>query len=96
MTIPFDMILLLINSILAIVLAFKFSEKRLPFSEDFEYLKNNNMAMLFTSAPIYGGLALIHFISGNFTYGIFVAILVSLAAILVTWKKGFKVEWKGL
>lgn len=96
MTIPFDMILLLINSILAIVLAFKFSEKRLPFSEDFEYLKNNNMAMLFTSAPIYGGLALIHFISGNFTYGIFVAILVSLAALLVTWKKGFKVEWKGL
>ncbi|AKL94638.1 hypothetical protein CACET_c11730 [Clostridium aceticum] len=85
-----DITLMFLNMILSIVLIFYFFDNKLPFSQDFEYVKHNSIITMFAVGIFSGLAAYVHnfMISKNITlipYMIFI-----LAAIAFLWKKGLK------
>lgn len=86
-----DLILMLLNMFLLIIITFKFSDKQLPFSNDFQYTQGNNISigiLTFIYVGVSGGL------QAGFAHNTYFYIGYSLILILlniVLWKTSFKV-----
>lgn len=90
------LVLMLLNMILLVVILFHYSDKRLPFSQDFEYIKHNNVAIMFKTLPFSGISAAIHGLFINKGYPIVLYILFVVMAIFILWKKSLRFTWADL
>lgn len=90
------LLLVILNFALLIVIIFNRSDRSLPFSEDFDYIKHNSTVMLFISILFCGISAALHWGLGANLYHI--GIYMGLVAIitLLLWKRSFRFTWKDL
>lgn len=89
-----DIILILLNIILLSVFIANRSDKLLPFSKDFKFTQDNNTSMGILLMFLCGGLAGIHYILGNFKFGITIGSIVTLIVIFIYWKNTYKISWR--
>lgn len=91
-----NLILIFLNAILLILFIFKFSEKDLPFSKDFQYTQNGSqIGVSVLSMLICGMFAAIHFVVLLLSsFGVYILIAVAIVMILLLWHNIFKVTWQ--
>lgn len=93
-----DILLILVNSMIMILVTYKFSKKALPFCQDFQYTQNgNSMGVFFLSFLLCGALALVHYVLGKYTaFGVWINLAVSLGAAVLLWRISFQITWEDL
>lgn len=92
-----DVILMFVNMLLLIICFFRLSSKQLPFSQDFQGMKQGtNAGMSFVLLLVAGLMALIHYGAKFVPFGITVNIAVSAVIAIVIWQYCFRVDWKDI
>ncbi|HEX3025695.1 MAG TPA: ABC transporter permease, partial [Clostridia bacterium] len=92
-----DLILIFLNTLLLMLLVFKYSDKELPFCKDFQATQNNNISILILSLVLCGVFAGLHYLLRRFfSPGIFLFLAVSLVFSLILWRTAFHVTWQEL
>nr|WP_295972245.1 hypothetical protein [uncultured Bacillus sp.] len=89
-----DLIVVFINACLYAVVCFLLLKKSIPFSESFDTASQRNGGIilgLILFAAVFAGL---HFISTLLPFGIYLYLVLSLAALILLWKKGFQIPWE--
>ncbi|MBM7615489.1 ABC transporter permease [Alkaliphilus hydrothermalis] len=87
-----DIFLMMLNLLLLIIIIFHYSKKPLPFSQDFQYIKHNNMSIMLQLFAFSGVSAGIHWFLISRGYNILVYAGVVLAMVIITWKKVFSTK----
>ncbi len=92
-----DIILMFINMLLLLICFFRIATKSLPFSQEFQGMKQGtNAALSFALLFLSGFLALIHFGAKFIPFGVTVNIAVSAVITMIIWHYCFKTDWKDL
>ncbi|MDF2986449.1 MAG: hypothetical protein K0R50_1959 [Eubacterium sp.] len=92
-----DIFLMFINMMLLLIAFFKLASKQLPFSQDFQSMKQGtnagvNFALLFVA----GLLAAVHYGVSFIPFGITANIAVSALITILIWHNCFKISWKDI
>lgn len=85
-----DLVLVFLAGSLHAMISYKLlSNETYPFSESFEFAMDMNTAKNFLLMFFAGVFALIHFIASQFSYGIYVYLVILLIATVISWRKAF-------
>ncbi len=84
-----DIIVIFINLLLLMIIIFHFSDKPLPFSQDFQYIKNNNIIIFFQSLFFCVLTAGIHWVLIKNGYSVILYGIVMLMILMIAWNKIF-------
>ncbi len=92
-----DVFLMFINMMLLLISFFKLASKQLPFSQDFQSMKQGtnagvNFALLFVA----GLLAAVHYGVSFIPFGVTANIAVSALITTLIWHNCFKISWKDI
>jgi len=87
-----DLFLILINLLLLIIIIFHYSQKPLPFSQDFQYIKHNNMTILFQVFAFSGFSVGVHWFLISRGYHVMLYAGVALIALILLWKRIFSTK----
>lgn len=93
-----DLLLIFANTMVLILVTYKFSKKELPFCQDFQYTQNgSSMGMFFLSFLLCGFLVLVHYVLAEYTdFGVWINTAVSLGAAVLLWRISFQITWEDL
>lgn len=92
-----DVILMFINMLLLLICFFRIASKSLPFSQEFQGMKQGtNAALSFGLLFLSGFLALIHYGASSVPFGVTANIAVSAVITMVIWHYCFKTGWKDI
>lgn len=96
----FDIILhlaiMFLNMILITLLVFKSTVKDIPFSRDFESIRESNIVALVSALGFGGILAGIHIFYKFKTRGLIILSVIILLAIIIVWRMTFKKKWEDI
>lgn len=80
-----------LNMMLYVVICFKAFKKSLPFSEAFGTAQQGEGLIIIPVMILLGVLALVHYFSTKFNFGVLIYIIIALIVNLIAWKKAFKI-----
>lgn len=93
-----DLVLIFINMIILILLAFLIGKKELPFYKDFQYAQNgSNTARILIMFLLCAVEALVHFLAITFIpFGIVVNFVLSFVIVISLWYFSFRFSWRDI
>lgn len=91
-----DILVMFCNMILLVIINFKISDKALPFSKDFGYIKENGIAVFIVSIGSVGASVGLHWFLKSIDYGIIAYAIGIIIAIIVLWKRSFNISWEDI
>lgn len=91
-----DLIIITLNMVLVSVLLFNASNKALPFSKPFTYIKEDSMITFFLSLIFTGGAFGLHVLSIEIPYGHFIYLSLILLFLFLLWRSLSKIQWKDI
>ncbi len=92
-----DIILMLVNMFLLLIVFSRLVAHQLPFSKDFQSLRDgSNTAINFALLIISGVMAALHYAATLFPFGATINIAVSAIIALLVWRSCFRVTWKDI
>ena len=86
-----DLVAVFLSILLFIVICFKLTTKRLPFSDSFEEMNRGRSFIFIYLFLILGALAGVHYVSNMVNYGVLLYIIVLAISNIFAWGKGFNV-----
>lgn len=92
-----DLILIFFNTLLLMLIVFKYFDKELPFCRDFQSAQNNNISVVILSLVLCGAFAGLHFLLRRFFYpGVMIFLALSIVLSVILWHTAFNVTWQEL
>ncbi|MDN7242460.1 hypothetical protein QWY14_11660 [Planococcus sp. N028] len=85
-----DLVAILLAGIAQTLITYKVvNDEDFPFSKSFEFVQDGGTAKLLLLNLIIGGFALVHWISLNFNYGVYLYIAALLISVVIGWRLTF-------
>lgn len=92
-----DLIIVFFGLLLHTIVSFKFTEKVLPFSKDFEaHEQSKNIGVVISSYIISGFTALLHYSFLDFNYGKYIYMVILIIVNIMAWKTSFNIKAEDL
>lgn len=92
-----DLIIVFLGLILHTLVSFKFTEKVLPFSKDFEaHEQSKSIGVVISSYIISGFIALLHYSFLDLNYGKYIYMVILIIMNIIAWKTSFNIKVEDL